>query len=128
VASHTCSVTRYLKPARETCGGPRSPWDWRSRHQTTAFRTALSPAPLVMRPTPTPIISPPETGCRVTIRGRTLDGRVEIEVEDPGSGILPEHVPHIFKRLYRIEQSRNAEWGGSGLGLAIARSATAAHS
>jgi len=66
-------------------------------------------------------------GGRVTIRGRTVDDRVEIEIEDTGSGIMPEHVPHIFKRFYRVEQSRNAEPGGSGLGLAIAQSATAAH-
>ncbi|HEV8072185.1 MAG TPA: ATP-binding protein [Planctomycetaceae bacterium] len=66
-------------------------------------------------------------GGRVTIRGRTVDERVEIEIEDTGSGIMPEHVPHIFKRFYRVEQSRNVEPGGSGLGLAIAQSATAAH-
>jgi signal transduction histidine kinase len=56
-----------------------------------------------------------------------VDERVEIEIEDTGSGIMPEHVPHIFKRFYRVEQSRNVEPGGSGLGLAIAQSATAAH-
>ena len=66
-------------------------------------------------------------GGRVTVRGRAVDDRVEIEIEDTGSGILPEHVPHVFKRFYRVEQSRNAERGGSGLGLAIAQSAIEAH-
>jgi heavy metal sensor kinase len=66
-------------------------------------------------------------GGRITVRGRAVDDRVEIEFEDTGSGILPEHVPHVFKRFYRVEQSRNGEPGGSGLGLAIAQSAIMAH-
>jgi heavy metal sensor kinase len=66
-------------------------------------------------------------GGRITLRGRAVEDRVEIEVEDTGSGILPEHVPHVFKRFFRVEQSGNAEHGGSGLGLAIAESATVAH-
>ncbi len=66
-------------------------------------------------------------GGRVTVRGRAVDHRVEIEVEDTGLGIPPEHLPHVFKRFYRVEQSRSAERGGSGLGLAIAQSAIEAH-
>jgi heavy metal sensor kinase len=66
-------------------------------------------------------------GGRITVRGRAVEDRVEIEFEDTGSGILPEHVPHVFKRFYRVEQSRNGEPGGSGLGLAIAQSAIRAH-
>jgi len=66
-------------------------------------------------------------GGRITIRGRARGERVEIEIEDTGSGIMPEHLPHIFNRFYRVEQSQNGEPGGSGLGLAIAQSATTAH-
>ena len=66
-------------------------------------------------------------GGRVAVRGRAVDHRIEIEVEDTGLGIPPEHLPHVFKRFYRVEQSRNAERGGSGLGLAIAQSAIEAH-
>jgi two-component system sensor histidine kinase BaeS len=64
---------------------------------------------------------------RIVLRGRAVDDRIEIEIEDSGSGISPEHVPHVFKRFYRAEQSRNGELGGSGLGLAIAQSAIRAH-
>ena len=57
------------------------------------------------------------TGVRVVLRGE--DGAVAIEVSDSGTGIPPEHRPHVFDRFYKADASR-AE-SGSGLGLAIAR-------
>jgi signal transduction histidine kinase len=66
-------------------------------------------------------------GGRVSLRGWAEKGRVTVEVEDTGPGIPSEHLPHVFKRFYRVEQSRNRERGGVGLGLAIAASAVAVH-
>ena len=45
-------------------------------------------------------------------------------VQDTGSGIHPEDLPHIFDRFFRDRRNRKP---GSGLGLAIARSIVQAH-
>lgn len=68
------------------------------------------------------------TGGTVTLRARADEGPwVRFEVHDTGAGIPPEHLPHIFKRFYRVEPSRARAYGGSGLGLTIARLLVEAH-
>ena len=51
---------------------------------------------------------------------------VLLRVSDTGPGIEPEHLPHIFQRFYRADESRTTN-GESGLGLAIAKSLVEAH-
>ena len=52
---------------------------------------------------------------------------VQIQVKDNGEGIVPENLPHLFDRFYRIDQSRNRTNSGTGLGLAIAKAIIEAH-
>ncbi len=53
----------------------------------------------------------------IIMSARQLNESVQIEVQDTGEGILPEHLPHIWERYYRDEET-----GGTGLGLALVKS------
>jgi two-component system OmpR family sensor kinase len=48
-------------------------------------------------------------------------------VADSGSGIAPEHLPHVFDRFYKVDESRVAGSSGSGLGLSIAKAIVERH-
>lgn len=52
----------------------------------------------------------------ITLRGRKVESGVLIEVEDSGSGIHQEDLPHVLEKFFR---GRHARTGGSGLGLSI---------
>ena len=60
--------------------------------------------------------------CRAT-------SKVVLSVEDTGSGIPPEHLPRIFDRFYKVDESRTgtAVPSGSGLGLSIVQAIVSRH-
>ena len=59
---------------------------------------------------------------KVVVETRMADGdRCRIRIEDAGSGISTQDIPHVFERFYRSDSSRSRLTGGSGLGLSIAK-------
>ena len=58
-------------------------------------------------------------GGTVTIRSAAANGHVHLSIKDTGSGIPPEHLPHVFERFYRSDPARANNGSGAGLGLPI---------
>ncbi|MFO7661060.1 MAG: HAMP domain-containing sensor histidine kinase [Chloroflexota bacterium] len=65
-------------------------------------------------------------GSTVYLEAKSTGDEVLLIVQDAGSGIALEDLPHVFDRFYRGDKSRAVD-GSSGLGLAIARSLVEAH-
>src|ERR1700720_486903 len=64
-------------------------------------------------------------GGNIDISIGARDGRTEVFIRDTGSGIAPEHLPHVFDRFYRGDPSRSS--AGTGLGLALVQSIAGLH-
>ena len=67
------------------------------------------------------------TAGKVMVKAERTGVEVVVVVSDTGSGIPPEHLPHLFDRFYRVEVARSRSTGGAGLGLAIAYEITRLH-
>jgi heavy metal sensor kinase len=65
-------------------------------------------------------------GGNVLLRIARDGGNAIFEVADNGIGIPTEALPHMFKRFFRVDDSRSRDQGGAGLGLSIVKSICAA--
>jgi two-component system phosphate regulon sensor histidine kinase PhoR len=63
--------------------------------------------------------TPPEGA--VTLRSRSLDDKVQFDVEDTGVGISPEDCQNVFRKFYRVK-THSSMAPGTGLGLPLAKS------
>ena len=63
------------------------------------------------------IYTPP--GGRVVLSAKTDNGASQIVVSDTGIGIAEDEQPHIFRRFFRTDRSRQMNPNGSGIGLAM---------
>jgi signal transduction histidine kinase len=66
----------------------------------------------------------PEGG-EISLTAEQAGGRLIVSIQDNGSGIPPEILPHIFERSYRGDPARSGN--ESGLGLAIVKSIIELH-
>lgn len=66
-------------------------------------------------------------GGQIRVSTRTDGKEVFLTVQDNGTGIPPDDLPHIFKRFHRSDKSRSRANGHSGLGLSICQAIITAH-
>lgn len=67
-------------------------------------------------------------GKTVTISVETeKEGFVGFRIQDEGSGMAENDIPHIFERFYRGDKSRDRKTGGIGIGLSIVKALMDAH-
>jgi two-component system phosphate regulon sensor histidine kinase PhoR len=69
----------------------------------------------------------PAADNRITLRTRTQDGLVLIEVEDHGPGVPRRAQARIFEAFYRCADESTRQTTGTGLGLALVKRFAEAH-
>jgi signal transduction histidine kinase/ActR/RegA family two-component response regulator len=68
----------------------------------------------------------PEGGA-VVVRLQPVESMAELVVEDTGTGIPPEFLPHIFDLFRQADATKTRRYGGMGIGLALVQQLTELH-
>lgn len=68
-----------------------------------------------------------DRGGRLRIVAEILESGIRMSFQDSEPGVPQEALSRLFDRLYRVESSRNREYGGAGLGLALCKNIVEAH-
>jgi PAS domain S-box-containing protein len=63
----------------------------------------------------------------IAVRAASVDGMVEVSVQDHGLGIPADALSHLFQKFYRIDTADRRAIRGTGLGLAISKNIVEAH-
>lgn len=66
-------------------------------------------------------------GATVTLSLSREGKNVVLNVQDQGTGIDPQDLPHLFERYYKAPQSRGGRADGTGIGLCVAKQITELH-
>ncbi|CAG0934842.1 two-component system, OmpR family, phosphate regulon sensor histidine kinase PhoR [Thermoflexales bacterium] len=66
-------------------------------------------------------------GGAIVIAAHVEEGQLRLSIQDPGVGIQPDQMYHIFDRYHHLESAGEHLFGGVGLGLPIAKQVVEQH-
>ncbi len=64
---------------------------------------------------------------RIEVVLRQAGSTAELAVQDTGTGIPADQIPHLFERFHRVEGARGRTQEGSGIGLALVKELVRLH-
>jgi signal transduction histidine kinase/CheY-like chemotaxis protein len=68
-----------------------------------------------------------DSGGRITVSVREVDGRAVTTVRDSGIGIAPQHLDTVFDMFMQIDRAHRLSQGGLGIGLTLVKSLVEMH-